>query len=172
MEEASSTKHEYVGGQIFALAGASERHNRIASNILAHLWLAARNGLCRVYGSDMRLRLGDSAVYYPDVQVVCDATDADQSFVTHPCLILEVLSPSTQSIDLREKWLAYRDIPTLQAYLIVWRDQRRVMVHYRAEEDGEWYDTVLGGEASVGLPCPRMALSLGEIYEAVDLPDG
>jgi Uma2 family endonuclease len=172
MEEASPTKHEYVGGQIYALAGATERHNRIAGNIFGHLWQAARNGPCRVYGSDMRLRIGESAVYYPDVQVVCDASDTNQSYVTRPCLIVEVLSPSTQSIDTREKWLAYRDIASLRAYLIVWRDQRRVRLHYRAGDDDQWYDTVLGGEASFRLECPGMPLSLGEIYEAIDLPDG
>jgi Uma2 family endonuclease len=80
-----------------------------------------------------------------------------------------VLSPSTQSIDLREKWLAYREIQSLQAYLIVWRDERRVRLHYRAD-DREWYDNLLGGESSFSLECPRMALSLGEIYEVVDLP--
>jgi Uma2 family endonuclease len=169
MEEASPTKHEYVGGQIYALAGASERHNRIAMNIAASLWNRSRGGPCRVYGSDMLLRIGDAAVYYPDVQVVCDPDDSNQSYATRPCLLVEVLSPSTQSTDLREKWLAYRDIESLQTYLIVWRDQRRVMLHYRAEDDGQWYDTVLGGEASFRLRCPEMALSLGEIYEGVDL---
>jgi Uma2 family endonuclease len=170
MEEASPTKHEYVAGQVYALAGASARHNSIAMNIAASLWNGARGGPCRVFGSDMLLRIGDVAVYYPDVQVVCEPHDATQSYVTEPCLIVEVLSPSTQSIDLREKWLAYRDIESLQAYLIVWRDQRRVMLHYRAEDDGQWYDTVLGGESTLRLHCPEMALSLGEIYEGVDLP--
>ena len=154
MEEASPTKHEYVGGQVYVLAGASERHNRIAGNIFANLWLAARNGPCRVYGSDMRLRLGESAVYYPDVQVVCDPDDSNQSYVTRPCLIVEVLSPSTQSIDLREKWLAYRELQSLQAYLIVWRDERRVRLHYRAD-DREWYDDLLGGESASRSSAPK-----------------
>ena len=170
MEEASSTKHEYVGGQIYALAGASERHNLIAANVLAVLWQAARGGPCRVYGSDMRLRLGDTAVYYPDVQVACEHDASIQSYITRPCLIVEVLSPSTQSVDLREKWLAYRDIPSLRDYLIVWRDQRRVMLHYRAADDDQWYDTVLGGQAGVKLQCPTMKLSLEEIYEGLDVP--
>ena len=69
MEEASSTKHEYVAGEVYALAGATQRHNRIAMNIAAQLWAAARDSGCRVYGSDMRLRIGNDAVYYPDVQV-------------------------------------------------------------------------------------------------------
>src|SRR5215471_12959574 len=91
-EEASPTKHELVagyvfdwnGGEIRGLAGATERHNRIAGNIFGHLWSAARGGHCRVYGSDMRLRASKNG-YYPDVQVVCDPTDVDQQFTSRPC---------------------------------------------------------------------------------------
>src|ERR1044071_9255257 len=83
MEEASPTKHEYVDGEIFdyhttdlyGLAGATKQHNLIAGNIQALLWNAARRSPCRVFGSDMRLRVGDSRIYYPDVQVVCDLSD-------------------------------------------------------------------------------------------------
>src|SRR5947209_849523 len=101
MEEASQTKHEYVAGEVYALSGATRRHNQIAGNILAQLWAAARGGHCDVYGSDMRLRIGDDAVYYPDVQVVCDPADAEPLFTTNPCVVVEVLSPRTSSIDLR-----------------------------------------------------------------------
>src|SRR5229473_204356 len=115
MEEASPIKHEYVAGQVYALSGATARHNRIAGNIFAQLWNAAGDGPCRVYSSDMRLRIGDNAVYYPDVQVMCDPTDTEQMYKTAPCVVVEVLLPSTQSIDLREKLLAYRRIESLQA---------------------------------------------------------
>src|SRR5438876_3042128 len=98
MEEARSAKHEYVAGQVYALAGASERHNRIAMNIAAHLWTAARDGPCRVYGSDMRLRIDDDAVYYPDVQVICDPTDTQQMSTTSPCVVVEMLSRRDVSV--------------------------------------------------------------------------
>jgi hypothetical protein len=124
MEEASATKHEFVAGQVYALAGASERHNRIAANILAQLWAAARGSPCAVYGSDMRLRIGETAFYYPDVQVVCDPSDSGQSYKIRPCVIVEVLSPSTESIDLREKWLLYSGLDSLQAYPVS-RDRDR-----------------------------------------------
>jgi Uma2 family endonuclease len=135
MEEASLTKHEYVAGEVYALSGATARHNRIAGNVFAQLWNAARVGQCRVYASDMRLRVGNDAVYYPDVQVICDPAETEHLFTLNPCVVVEVLSPSTSSTDLREKLLLYKRIESLRAYVIVFQDQRRVIRHYRAEYD-------------------------------------
>ena len=168
MEETSPTKHEYVAGQIYALAGASECHNRIAMNIAAQLWMTAGDGPCRVYGSDMRLRIGDDAVYYPDVQVVCSPADAEQRYTSSPCLVVEVLSPSTQSIDLREKLMVYRRIESLQAYVIVYRDEMRIIRHYRAE-NGAWFDALYGAGSNVPFPCPEITLPVRELYRGVDL---
>ena len=172
MEEASPTKHEYVAGQIFSLAGASERHNRIAMNVAAQLWAAAGDGPCRVYGSDMRLRIGDDVVYYPDVQVVCDPADTEQRYTSSPCVVVEVLSPSTSSIDLREKLMAYRRIERLRAYVIVFQDERRVLRHYRAEDDA-WFDALhFADDSRVPFPCPEVDLSLADIYRGVELLGG
>jgi Uma2 family endonuclease len=165
-EEGSSIKHEYVAGQVYAMTGATERHNRITMNIAARLWAAAGDGPCHVYGSDMRLRIRDEAVYYPDVQVVCDPTDTEQSYKTSPCVVVEVLSPSTQSIDLREKLLAYRLIESLRAYVIVYQDVRRVLRHYR-DDNGTWWDAELTGEGTVPFPCPELELTLAEIYRGL-----
>jgi Uma2 family endonuclease len=166
LEEHSPTKHEYVAGQLYALAGASDRHNRIAMNIAAQLWNAAGDGPCRVYGSDMRLRIGDDTVYYPDVQVVCDPSDTEPMYKTSPCVIVEVLSPSTESIDLREKLLAYRRIESLRAYIIVYRDERRVKRHYRAENNA-WFDAEKAGDGSVPFPYPETELTLADIYRGL-----
>jgi Uma2 family endonuclease len=170
MEEASPTKHEYVAGQVYALAGASERHNRIAMNIAAQLWVAAGEGPCRVYGSDMRLRIGDDAVYYPDVQVVCDPAGTEQMYTSSPCVVVEVLSPSTESIDLREKLLAYRRIKSLRAYVIVYRDEMRIIRHYRAENDA-WFDALHGPDSSVPFPRPDVTVSVAEIYRGLGAPE-
>jgi Uma2 family endonuclease len=167
MEEASSTKHEFVAGEVYALSGATRRHNRIAGNIFAGLWNAAENGQCGVYGSDMRLRIGDDAVYYPDVQVVCDPSDDEPLFTTKPCVVVEVLSPSTSSIDLREKLLLYHQIESLRAYVIVFQDQRRVIRHYRAENDA-WFVALHGADSKVPFPCPEVELTLAEIYRGLD----
>jgi Uma2 family endonuclease len=169
MEEASPTKHEYVAGQIYALSGATARHNRIALNIASQLWAAARGGPCRVYGSDMRLRIGDDAVYYPDVQVVCDPAETEHLYTTAPCVIVEVLSPSTSSIDLREKLMAYRRLESLRAYVIVFQDERRVIRHYRAENNA-WFDALHGADSAVPFPCPEIELTLADIYQGLDQP--
>jgi Uma2 family endonuclease len=175
-EEASPTKHELVagyvfdwnGGEIRGLAGATRCHNRIAMNIAARLWDVARNGSCGVFGSDMRLRVSDASSYYPDVQVVCDPTDTNELFTTRPCLIVEVLSPSTASVDRREKLLEYQSLNSLQAYLIVWTNERRCLLHTRDGEQG-WSSAFHGPDGDVALPCPELRLSLDEIYEGVEL---
>ena len=174
-EEASPTKHElvagyifdYNGGEIHGLAGATRQHNRIAGNIFAHLWNATAGGPCQVYGSDMRLRVSDTTAYYPDVQVVCDPTDTDQLYTSRPCMIVEVLSPSTASVDRREKLLEYQALDSLRGYLIVWSDQRRCMFHYRDEQQ-RWSSTLNGPGGDVFLPCPELRISLDEIYDGVD----
>ena len=169
MEQASATKHEYVAGQVYAPASTTARHNRIAGNIFGHLWGAARGGPCRVYGSDMRLRIGDQAVYYPDVQVVCDQAEAEHLYTSSPCLIVEVLSPSTSSIDLREKLLVYSGIASLRAYVIVFQDEQRVVRHYRAEGDA-WFSALHSADSAVPIPCPEIALSVADIYQGLDQP--
>jgi Uma2 family endonuclease len=169
VEEESAFKHEYVAGELYALAGATRRHNRIASNIIAHLSAAARGTGCDVLGSDMRLRAGDEAVYYPDVQVVCDPSDTDEQYTSSPCVVVEVLSPSTEAIDKREKLLAYRRLSSLQAYVIVYRDQKRVMRHWR-DQNGAWWDAEVQDQGRVIFPCPELTLTLDEIYEGVSLP--
>jgi len=167
MEEDSSTKHEYVAGEVYALSGATQRHNRIALNIAAQLWNAARGGECRVYGSDMRVRIGNDAVYYPDVQVDCDPADSEPLFTTNPCVIVEVLSASTSSIDLREKLMVYHRIEGLRAYIIVFQDQRRVLRHYRAEGNN-WFVALHGADSEVPFPCPEIKLTLADIYQGLD----
>ena len=104
-----------------------------------------------------------------DVQVVCDAADTEQMYKTSPCVVVEVLSPSTQSIDLREKLLAYRLIDSLRAYVIVYRDEMRVLRHYR-DENGTWWDADVSGAGRVPFPCPVVELTLADIYRIAVLP--
>ena len=174
MEEASSTKHEYVAGEVYALAGATARHNRIAGNIFGNLWTAARGGPCRVYGSDMKLRIAETqpdgqdrvVYYYPDIQVVCDATDTEPLFKMRPCAIVEVSSRSTEIIDTREKLLAFRGIESLRDYLIVSQDRRHVVRHYR-DEHGAWWKAEQSNQGSVSITCLTVDLNLDGIYQGV-----
>lgn len=167
LAEMSQVRHEYVGGEIHALPGASDRHNRIAMNIAAGLWNAARGSACRVYGSDMLLRVAEDVFYYPDVQVVCDPTDTEEMFKSRPCVVVEVLAPSTEATDLREKLLAYRRLETLQAYVVVYRDRVRVQRYWR-DEQGTWHHADLVGPGQVPFSCPEVTLSTAEIYEGLD----
>lgn len=166
MEETATVRHEYVGGMVYAMVGAAKRHNQIGLNIASHLLSAARGGPCRVYASDVKLRTSEDTIYYPDVMVACELED-DPLVETSPCLIVEVASPSTESIDRREKMLAYRKIPTLKAYLIVAQDERRVERYWR-DESGEWRQgEAVGEEGFVPIPCPETKLPLAGIYEGL-----
>ena len=167
LETTSVLKHEYVLGQVYALAGASEDHNRIALNIAAVLLPPAREIGCRIVGSDQRLQAGDSLYYYPDVQVLRDSTDDDPLIKRRPCVVVEVSSERTEAIDRREKLLVYRGITSLQLYLIVAQDRREVTVHFR-DADGIWRTRQAEGTDTIPIDClGRLELRLETIYQDV-----
>ncbi|MGI8976253.1 MAG: Uma2 family endonuclease [Thermomicrobiales bacterium] len=167
MEERSEIRHEYVGGMLYAMVGGTDRHNQIALNISATLLPSTREGPCRVNMTDMRLLIGD-VYYYPDVMAVCEPPETENPiWRTNPCLVVEVLSTSSESIDWREKLLAYRGIPTVQTYLVVHQDIRRVERHFRAE-DGKWHRADHVSDGVIPLPCPPEArLTLSDIYRGL-----
>ena len=171
LEGGGGQRHEYVGGRIYAPAGGTSRHSAISMNIASALWEAARGVDYRVYGSDMMLRAAEDVFYYPDVMVVCgdDEAGEDALYQDAPCLIVEVTSPSTEATDRREKLLAYRNIPSLRAYLIVDQHQMRVERHW-PDETGRWWDAVpVGSDGLVPVPCPEVEIPLPRIYEGVRL---
>lgn len=166
-EQRSTIKHEYVEGMLYALAGASDRHNRIAGNVYVALREAIRNTPCRIYMSDMRLFVGN-VFYYPDVMVACEEPETDNpTFRRDPCLLVEVLSPSTEGADRREKLLVYRQIPTLHAYLIVDQAARRVECHFRGEDE-MWRRADFVNDGAVSVPCAETELTLAAIYEGLE----
>ncbi len=167
LEETATVRHEYVAGMIYAMVGTTKRHNRIALNIATRLLDAARGGPCRVYASAVKVRIGDDVIYYPDVMVACGAEGDDPLIEDAPCLIVEVISPSTESIDRREKAFTYRKIPSLKAYLVVDQNRRWVERHW-CDEKGEWRQGGLADEGMVPIPCPEgFELPLEEIYEGL-----
>jgi Uma2 family endonuclease len=169
LEEASPIRHEYLAGEVYALyalAGASIPHNQIAGNIFSALRAAARGGPCRITMSDVKVRADEKLFYYPDVMTVCESGGHDRLVVTKPCLLVEVTSPSTETIDRREKLFAYRRIESLKAYIIVAQDERWVERYWR-DEDGIWHQATLWREGRILLPCPETEMTLDEIYEGV-----
>lgn len=168
-EQLSDIRHEFVDGQVYAMAGAGEPHNLIAGNVFAKLRNLVRGGQCRVFISDMKLNVAEwNAFYYPDVMVVCDPADDQPYFKQHPCLVVEVISPSTESTDRREKMLAYRTLPSLRNYVLISQDKRQVEL-YRRGDDGGWSAAVVIEAGSVPLECVNASLALTDVYEDVKL---
>jgi Uma2 family endonuclease len=170
-EVKSSVKHEYVDGEIYAMSGASRRHNLLATNILRRAAnAAAEHGGCQVFGSDMRIRVeARNSCYYPDVSACCDQNDRDELYLTSPCFIIEVLSPSTASIDRREKRASYATLISLFEYGIVDQDRMRVEL-YRRHSHG-WRSYILSQpDDIVELSCLGLRLALSQIYEGIELP--
>jgi Uma2 family endonuclease len=151
---------------IDAMAGATERHNIIAMNVAALLWSATDGVTCRVCGSDMLVKVSAAAAYYPDVTVTCDPTDTEPLYKTRPCLIVEVISPSTSLTDVREKLLEYQRIESLKSYLIVYQDARCV-IHYHYDVDGAWRQDTIIGDGDIQVSCPQATLSLSQIYRGI-----
>jgi len=169
LEETSPIRHEYVSGEVYAMSGATARHNRIAGNIFAHLLPFARAGPCDAFMNDMRLEAASHRYYYPDVMVVCTPVGDLDVVARGPCVVAEVASPSSARIDRGEKLDAYRQLETLRAYLIVDHRRRRVERHWR-DAAGEWQREDLVTEGRVPIPCLDVELTLDEMYERVELP--
>jgi len=169
LERQQACKHEFVAGRIYAMAGASERHNLIVANAAYHLRGPARGGPCRVFIADMKVRVASTdACYYPDVMVVCDPQDTDAYVKVAPCVIVEVISKSTETTDRREKLAAYRTLPSLRYYILVSSLDRRVECYARNAED-VWEVGLLEPGELVEIQCGeyRAVLDLGRLYEDV-----
>ncbi len=167
-EKHSEIRYEYVDGQVYAMAGASKRHSVIAGNLFAYLRAASKGTPCTVYQSDMKVKTSShKSYYYPDVVVGCEVDEASDYYLETPCLIVEVLSDSTEKRDRREKLLAYMTIPSLQAYLLVAQDKYEVEMFYREPEGSWWVETFNKLDASIALFCPETTLTLADIYEEI-----
>jgi len=173
-ERSADVRHEYVDGRAYAMAGASDDHNRITRNILTALDNALRGKLCEPFATDMKVKIPPAfaeAFYYPDVLVACDPTDSAKYYRERPSLIFEVLSPETERTDRREKAIAYRQIPTIEAYVLIEQDHVAVTVLRRAEPG--WQSELLeGSDARLKLPGIGLEIRLDRIYERTTVARG
>ena len=165
-EREAEVRHEYVAGKVYAMACASDRHNRIALNVAAALNSQLGAGPCETFISDMKLYVAPDVFYYPDVMVACDDPIADSYFRRHPVLLVEVISPSTERNDRNEKLLAYKSIPSLQEYVIVYQDETHVDVHRRTAE-GWTAEEFSHLEDEVILNSISLTLTIADIYRNV-----
>jgi Uma2 family endonuclease len=169
-EKDSPVRHEYVDGQIFAMAGASDRHNRIAGNFYNRLDDHLGDGPCEPFISDMKVWVSETVYYYPDVVVACDGPGADEYYRKQPRLIIEVSSPGTERIDRSEKLLAYKQVKSLKEYVIVSQVRVQVEVFRRGRGD-RWSPQVLTDlNDELRLESVGLTLTVAEVYRRVKLP--
>jgi Uma2 family endonuclease len=170
IERQAKYKSEFIHGQIYAMAGASTAHNRLTANLIISLGSQLRGRSCEAMTSDMRVRVSAAGDYtYPDVLVVCDPRfdDQHQDSLLNPVVIVEVLSPSTAAFDRGDKWVLYREIPSLRDYILV--EQNRISVeHFSRQQDGSWQLRVYqASEDVVTLTSIDCILRVAEMYERV-----
>ena len=169
-EKDSPVRHEYIDGQIYAMAGASDRHNRIAGNFYNRLDDHLGDGPCEPFISDMKVWVSQTVFYYPDVVVACDGPGADAYYRKQPRLIIEVSSASTERIDRSEKLLAYKHVKSLKEYVIVSQDGVHIEVCRRGPGE-RWIWQVLTELADeLRLESVGLTLTLGQVCRRVKLP--
>ncbi len=168
----SEVRHEYLAGVVHAMAGASARHNAIVVNLIASLHPCLRGKPCQPFSSDMKLRVefgAGSVFYYPDAMVCCDPSDDAAYYRERPVLIIEVLSPETARVDQREKFLAYRTLPSLEVYVLVDQASCQLTLHRR---ENEWQaEFITDPGASLTVPGLDWTVPLRDIYERTGLTD-
>lgn len=166
-EASSNAKHEYLDGQIYAMAGGSPEHSALAASIAALISSQVRGGPCRVHSSDLRVRVLETGLTtYPDVTVVCGPWERDplsSSTVINPKVVVEVLSPSTEAYDRGEKLEHYKRIPSLAAVVLVASERTELEVWSRAE-GGAWERALFGKGQRAGLVAIGCALEVDGIY--------
>ena len=167
-EPLSEVKHEYVGGIVYAMSGASDAHNRVAMNLYTMLNVRLRGKSCEPFGSDIRLRFqvrGDSFFYYPDAMIVCDPTDGGNGWRERPSALFEIISADRRRVDEGEKRELYLQLPSLLYYVRIEQAQVAIAIDTRA---GGWtVERRKGLDASLELPDLSLSLPLAELYERV-----
>jgi Uma2 family endonuclease len=169
LEDKSPVKHEYIDGQVFAMSGVTDPHNTISLNLAVVLRNHLRGKGCRVFFADVKARIESrNCYYYPDVMVTCDPRDRETLlFKRHPCLIVEVLSDSTEAFDRGDKFADYRQLESLQEYVLI--NQKRQQVEcFRRNAEGLWVLHSFGAGDTVELASVDFRIEMADLYEDVD----
>jgi Uma2 family endonuclease len=173
LERKAGYKSEYFAGEIFAMSGASEQHNLIVANVVATLHTQFRNRPCKVYASDMRVKVSPTGLYtYPDVVALCSEPrfdDDQKDTLLNPTVIIEVLSPSTEAYDRGDKFGHYRKLASLTEYVLISQEKIHIERYVR-QPDNQWLLSETSGlHDTVQLPSINCTLVLDEVYEKVEI---
>ena len=175
LEREHEERHEYFDGELFAMSGASRRHNLIVTNLVRELSLHLKDRPCEVYSSDMRVKVDVTGLYtYPDVVIACETPQCEDEQVDtllNPTVVIEVLSESTEGYDRGKKFEHYRKLPSLRAYVLVAQDAFHVEQYVR-QEAGQWLLTeATGPEATLPVEAVGAVLELAEVYDKVSFDE-
>lgn len=173
IERRSEFKSEYWHGEMFAMAGASEAHNLLVTNVVIELGSQLKGRSCKLYPNDMRVRIPRSPSYkYPDVTVVCGKAqfeDDRHDTLLNPTVIIEVLSPSTEAYDRGKKFGEYRTVDSLREYLLISQDKPLIERYVRQEGTPFWLLSEAGGvENRIEITSVECSLELAEVYDKVE----
>lgn len=171
-ERKQEYKHEYAGGQVFAMAGASINHNKICSNIIGRVWNHLQDKECSVYPSDLRIAVkSKNSFFYPDATIICGEPEFDddkiKDTVKNPSVIFEILSPATEDYDIGKKLFFYMQIESLQQYIII--DSRNVHLRITTKtDDGTWkIAELMGKEDLISIESIGVDIPLSDIYSGI-----
>ena len=172
-ERTSDSRHEYYAGNIYVMVGGTEPHNLIAGNAFYCLKSQLRSRPCKVYTSDMRLKIAPTGLYtYPDVMALCGEVklaDDCRDMIENPQIVVEVLSPSTEAYDRGTKLDHYKRLESVTDCILISQDARRVEHHARGT-DGRWRKTNVTGSGIIRLASLGCEIPLDEIYDQIELP--
>jgi Uma2 family endonuclease len=171
-EEQQLCRHEYINGEVYAMSGGTQNHSRIALKCAALLENHLPEGRCRVFNSDCRVNIvGTNDYTYPDASVSCDDRDKiTTQYITYPCLIIEVLSESTEAYDRGNKFFRYRQNPQLQDYLLV-SSQDIAIDLYRKNSSGRWEILNFRSGDSVELQSVNLTFPIEQVYRGIDFSE-
>jgi Uma2 family endonuclease len=159
----SEIKYELIGGVMYAMASAGRAHNRVSAKLMLAIGPAAFAGGCEAVNADQLVRVGDTFGWLPDFGVYCNDHDGDGFFRTDPCLLAEVVSPSSHERDKVTKLSFYKAIASLQMYLVADPVTKTIIAHSRGTDD-RWSTTTYGLGDSIRLPCPPMILDVESVF--------
>lgn len=169
-EEETHMRYEYIDGEIYAMAGGSDKHSIIKANCTVEVGVQLRGKSCRLYDSDMKVKISDIKYVYPDFSVVCGQakfSDDTHTMLLNPTFVLEVVSPSSEQYDKVVKLEYYRSLPSVQAYLIL--DQERVFAQLSTRQDNGWLLREFTDlESTVPLEVINPQLNLAEAYRDIE----
>ena len=171
-EEQQKCKYEYIDGEVYAMTGGSLNHSEIATNFCAILKTHLRGSGCRVLNSDAKVNIHQSNDYvYPDLSVTCDERDRSTTkFISYPCLVVEVLSPSTEAYDRGNKFKLYRQSSSLREYILISTDEIAIDL-YRKNDRGEWQIINYVAGESIELQSVNLTFEVDQVFEDITFND-